>query len=150
MRGEIELVRPIVIHPTEKALFIEYGEEKRVKSWFPKSALNYTQRGENYGKIFVKSWFEKKLSGINTPKKTELVNKFAKPKRLIQSQGDKVDCLIRSGDYVIQCYAEYRKGSANSGSALTDALNELNHWIGENKLDRQPKPKKEEEKNNEK
>jgi len=34
MRGEIELVRPIVIHPTEKALFIEYGEEKRVKSWF--------------------------------------------------------------------------------------------------------------------
>jgi hypothetical protein len=130
----MELIRPIVIRPTEKALFIEHGEEKRVQSWFPKSALKYTQRGEDYGRIFVKSWFAKKLSGIPAPpKKTELVGKFEKPKRLIQIQGDKVECLVKAVEYVLQCYAEYRKGTANSGTALSDALNELSYWIDENK-----------------
>jgi hypothetical protein len=145
MNGDMELIRPIIIRPTEKALFIEHGEEKRVQSWFPKSALKYTQRGEDYGKIFVKSWFAKKLSSIATPKKTELVNKFEKPKRLIRLQGDKMDCLIKAGENVIQSYADYRKGSANSGSVLTNALDELSHWIEENKKERKPKAKEQEQ-----
>ena len=85
----------------------------------------------------MKSWFAKKISGIATPKKTELVNKFEKPKRLIQPQGDNLDCLIKAGENVIQSYADYRKGSPNSGSVLTNALDELSHWIEENKKDKQ-------------
>jgi hypothetical protein len=133
MKGYVELpnareVRP----PTEKAVLLEYGEGAKKQGWFPKKTIAYEG-----GKTFVAIWFNKKLDSTWTkpPTKTELVNKFEK-KRLIQVQGDNVECLIKAGEYVIQSYADYRKGSPNSGSVLTNALDELSHWIEENKKDK--------------
>lgn len=134
MKGFVELPNAREVKNTEKAVLLEYGEGSKKQSWFPKKTI-VSYEG---GKTFVALWFSKKMMGAVVPKKTELVNKFEK-KRLIQLDlplGDNLDCLIKAGEYVIKCYADYRKGSVNSGCALSEALDELSHWIEENKKDK--------------
>lgn len=130
MDGFVELQNARQVKETEKAVLLDLEGKP---SWFPKKAI----RRQN-GKYFVAIWFNKKNSGATPPPKTELVNKFEK-KRLIQLNlplGNNFDCLIQAGEYAIKCYAEYRKGSVNSGTVLSEAFNELSHWIEENKKEK--------------
>jgi hypothetical protein len=131
MDGFVELQNARQVKETEKAVLLDLEGKP---SWFPKKAI----RSQN-GKYFVAIWFNKKNSGATpTPTKTELVNKFEK-KRLIQLNlplGNNLDCLIQAGEHTIKCYAEYRKGSVNSGIVLSEAFNELSHWLEENKKEK--------------
>ncbi len=133
MKGYVELPNAREVRNTERAVLLEYGVGCKQQGWFPKKTIAYEG-----GKTFVALWFNKKTIGAVVPKKTELVNKFEK-KRLIQLNlplGDNLDCLIKAGEYVIKCYADYRKGSVNSGGVLSEALDELSHWIEVNKKDK--------------
>ncbi len=131
-KGFVELANARFVRDTDKAVLLDFVDANGAKkqSWFPKKAIT-----EDVGGYGVAIWFQKIVSGNKTPTKTELVNKFEK-KRLIQPEGDNVDCLVRAGENVIRCYAEYRKGSAGSGNNLTDAFNELSEWVEATKKDR--------------
>ena len=134
MEGFVELKNARQVKETEKAVLLDLEGKP---SWFPKKAI----RSQN-GKYFVAIWFNQKSSGAtSTPTKTELVNKYEK-KRFIQLDlplGNNLDCLIQAGEHTIKCYAEYRKGSVNSGTVLSEAFNELSHWIEENKNEKKAK-----------
>lgn len=132
IKGFVELPDAREVRETEKAFLLDYGDGTKKQSWFPKKAIRLQD-----GKYFVAIWFNKKVNGETAPPptKTELVNKYTK-KRLIQVRGDNVDCLLQAGEVVLKGYEEYRKGSPNSGRALSEAVNDLSHWIEEAKKDR--------------
>jgi hypothetical protein len=140
--GDMELIKPIEVRPTDKALLIEHGEGTRVRGWFPRKALYYKD-----GKTLVKSWFVKMVAnGKPTITKTELVNRFERKRKIVIDGGDNVDHLLSASEQLLQCIAEYRKGAINSSTALSEATDELAHWVEETKKGREKKPEQAKEK----